>query len=562
MIDQFPPALILMIGSLLIPLLRRRLQSAYMLLLPVAGLAHLLGFSPGEYGQIRIFDYALTLVRIDGLSLAFGYVFHIAALLSVVYALHVKDNAQHVAGLFYAGCAIGALFAGDLITLFVYWELTAISSVFLIWSRRTDRAYAAGMRYLVVQICSGMILLAGILLHLSETGSIAFTGLGLNGPGTTLILIAIGIKCAFPLLHSWLPDAYPEATATGTVFLSAFTTKLAVYALARGFPGTEILIPIGAAMTAFPMFYAVIENDLRRVLSYSLNIQLGFMVVGIGIGTETSLNGTAAHAFTHVLYKALLFMSMGAVLYRTGTAKASELGGLYRSMPLTTVFCIVGAASISAFPFFSGFVSKSFIVWSVANGHYVLTWVVLVFASAGALIYVGIRIPYLAFFSRDSGIRCREAPLNMLVAMGAAAAMCVLIGILPKILYDILPHAVDFEPYTMDHVIVQYQLLSFSALAFVLLKRTGIYPSVLRSMNLDADWTYRRLLPGIVRVVARAGGSAGNPVLRGGKALVAAAISGCRLYHGPQGILSRTWTTGTAVLVVTIVLAAFLIYCF
>lgn len=562
MIDQFPPALILMIGSLLIPLLRGRLQSAYMLLLPVAGLIHLLGFSPGEYGQVRIFDYSLTLVRIDGLSLAFGYVFHIAALLGVVYALHVKDNTQHVAGLFYAGSAIGALFAGDLITLFVCWELTAISSVFLIWSRRTDRAYAAGMRYLIVQICSGMILLAGILLHLRETGSIAFTGLGLNGPGTTLILIAIGIKCAFPLLHNWLPDAYPEATVTGTVFLSAFTTKLAVYALARGFPGTEILIPIGAAMTAFPMFYAVIENDLRRVLSYSLNIQLGFMVVGVGIGTEISLNGTAAHAFTHVLYKALLFMSMGAVLFRTGTAKASELGGLYRSMPLTTVFCIVGAASISAFPFFSGFVSKSFIIWAAANGHYVLTWVVLVFASAGALIYIGIRIPYLAFFSRDSGIRCREAPLNMLVAMGAAAAMCVLIGIVPKPLYDILPHAVDFEPYTIDHVIAQYQLLFFSALAFVLLKRTAIYPSVLRSINLDADWAYRRLLPGIVRIVARAGGSAGNPILRGGRALVAAAISGCRQTHGPQGILSRTWTTGTAVLVATISLAAFLIYCF
>ena len=562
MIDQFPPALILMIGSLLIPLLRGRLQSAYMLLLPVAGLAHLLGFSPGEYGQIRIFDYSLTLVRIDGLSLAFGYVFHIAALLSVVYALHVKDNAQHVAGLFYAGSALGALFAGDLITLFVYWELTAISSVFLIWSRRTDRAYAAGMRYLIVQICSGMILLAGILVHLRETGSIAFSELGLNGLGTMLILIAFGIKCAFPLLHSWLPDAYPEATVTGTVFLSAFTTKLAVYAIARGFPGTEILVPIGAAMTVFPVLYAVIENDLRRGLAYSLNIQLGFMVVGIGIGTEMSLNGTAAHAFTHVLYKALLFMSMGAVLYRTGTAKASELGGLYRSMPLTTVFCIVGAASISAFPFFSGFVSKSFIVWAVADGHYVLTWMALLFASAGALIYIGIRIPYLAFFSRDSGIRCREAPLNMLVAMGAAAAMCVLIGIVPKPMFDILPYAVDYQPYTVDHVITQYQLLFFSALAFVLLKRTGIYPSVLRSINLDADWAYRRLLPGIARAVARAGGSAGNPILQGGKALVAAAISGSREYHGPRGILSRTWTTGTAVLVVTIFLAAFLIYCF
>ena len=562
MIDQFPPALIFIVGSLLIPFLRGRLQSAYMLLLPVAGFVHMLGLAPGEYCQIGIFGYTLNLVRIDKLSLVFGYIFHIAAFLGVIYALHLKDNTQHVAGLFYAGGAIGALFAGDLITLFVFWELTAISSVFLIWSRRTDRACAAGMRYLIVQVCSGMILLAGILVHLRETGSIAFTGLELNSLGTTLIFIAFGIKCAFPLLHNWLSDAYPEATVTGTVFLSAFTTKLAVYALARGFPGTEILIPIGAAMTVFPMFYAVIENDLRRVLTYSLNIQLGFMVVGIGIGTEMSLNGTAGHAFNHVLYKALLFMSMGAVMYRTGTANASELGGLYKSMPLTTVFCIIGAASISAFPFFNGFVSKSFILWEVADGHYILTWVALLFASAGVLLYTGIRIPYLAFFGDDSGFRCREAPLNMLVAMGATAVLCVLIGIIPKPFYEILPYAVHYEPYTVDHVITQYQLLFFSALAFLVLKRTGIYPPVLRSVNLDTDWVYRRLLPGIVRVVAREGGTLGNSILRGGRTLAAATVSGCRQYHGPQGILAQTWLTGSAVLIVTIFLAVFLIYCF
>jgi len=562
MIDPYPPALILMMGSLLIPLLRGRLQSAYMLLLPVAGLAYLIGLTPGEYWKIGIFDYAITMVRIDRLSLVFGYIFHIAALLSVVYALHVKDNAQHVAGLFYAGSAVGALFAGDLITLFVFWELTAVSSVFLIWSRRTNRAYAAGMRYLIVQVCSGMILLAGILIHLRETGSIAFSDFGLNGLGTTLVFVAFGIKCAFPLLHNWLSDAYPEATVTGTVFLSAFTTKLAVYALARGFPGTEILIPIGAAMTVFPMFYAVIENDLRRVLAHSLNIQLGFMVVGIGIGTQMALNGTAAHAVTHVIYKALLFMSMGAVLYRTGTARASELGGLYRSMPQTTAFCIVGAASISAVPFFNGFVSKSFILWAVADGHYVLTWLVLLFASAGVLLYTGIRIPYLAFFSEDSGIRCSEAPLNMRVAMGAAAGICILIGIIPKPLYGILPYEVNYEPYTVDHLVTQYQLLLFSALAFVVLKRTGIYPSVLRSVNLDTDWAYRRLVPGIVGVVARVGDSAGGSFIEGGKALVSATVSGCRQYHGPQSILGRTWLTGTAVLVVTIFLAAFMIFCF
>ena len=305
--------------------------------------------------------------------------------------------------------------------------------------------------------------------------------------GPTLILVAFGIKAAFPLLHNWLQDAYPEATVTGTVFLSAFTTKLAIYALARGFPGTEMLVWVGATMTAFPIFYAVIENDLRRVLAYSLNNQLGFMVVGIGIGTELSLNGTVAHAFSHILYKSLLFMSMGAVLFRTGTIKGSELGGLYKTMPWTAGFCIIGAASISAFPLFSGFISKSLIVSAAAHeGHWVV-WLVLLFASAGVFHHSGIKIPYFAFFQHDSGKRPEEAPTNMLVAMGIAAFFCVGIGMYPKPLYDILPYSVNFIPYTTTHVVTQLQLLFFSALAFGFLMRTGLYPPELRSTNLDFD---------------------------------------------------------------------------
>ena len=286
---------------------------------------------------------------------------------------HVKDRVQQVATLFYAGSAIGGVFAGDLITLFLYWEGTAVASVFLIWARRTEGAYRTGMRYLIIQVLSGVLLLAGLLVRYDATGSIEFEAMTLGSLGTWLIFIGFGIKCAFPLLHNWLQDSYPAATITGTVILSAFTTKMAVYALARGFPGTELLIYIGAVMTLFPIFFAEIENDLRRVLAYSLNNQLGFMVVGVGVGTPMALNGTAAHAFCHILYKALLFMSVGAVLYRTGTSKASELGGLYKTMPKTMVCCVIGAASISAFPLFSGFVSKSLILSaSATTGHWVV----------------------------------------------------------------------------------------------------------------------------------------------------------------------------------------------
>ncbi len=493
MTANLPPGLIIILGALFVPLFRGRGQTLYMIALPVVSLVQLFGLPHGEFGQVSFLSYTLTIIRVDSLSLVFGIIFHIAAFLSVLYALHVKDSVQHVAGLIYAGSAIGAVFAGDLVSLFVYWELTAVSSAFLIWARRTERSYEAGMRYLIIQVASGLLLLVGVIFHAQKTGDITFGFLGLDGLGAQLIFVAIGIKCAFPLLHNWLQDSYPEATVTGTVFLSAFTTKLAVYALARGYPGTEILIWIGAMMTAFPIFYAVIENDLRRVLAYSLNNQLGFMVVGVGIGTELALNGTVAHAFTHIIYKALLFMSMGAVLFRTGTINGSELGGLYKSMPYTTFFCIVGAASISAFPLFSGFVSKSLIMTSVADGAYLWAWLVLLFASAGVFHHSGIKIPFFAFYAHDSGIRCKEAPWNMLLAMGIATFLCIGIGVYPGPLYQLLPYTVDYVPYTATHVITQLQLLLFSALAFAVLKRTGIYPLELKATNLDTDWFYRIL---------------------------------------------------------------------
>ena len=343
-----------------------------------------------------------------------------------------------------------------------------------------------------MQIVSGLLLITGIAMQYSQTGSILFERMDLHSIASCLLFLAFGIKCAFPFLHTWLVDAYPEATPTGTVFLSAFTTKTAVYALTRGFPGEEILVYIGTTMACFPIFYAVIENDLRRTLSYSMINQIGFMVCGIGVGSTLAINGVVAQVFNHVIFKQLLFMSMGAVLYRTGRINGTDLGGLYKSMPWTAGFCIVGAASISAFPLFSGFVSKSMIMTAVGNEGHLGVWLCLLFASAGVFHHAGIKIPYFAFFAHDSGIRTKEAPLNMLVAMGLAAAICVFNGIFPQVLYGLLPHPVDYVPYTLTHVIAQTQLLFFSALAFTVLMLTKVYPPELRSVNIDFDWVYRK----------------------------------------------------------------------
>ena len=557
---DFPVALILILGGVLVPLFRGRLRIAYMLLLPLAAFAHLLTLPLGTFGQVELLGQTLVLMRIDRLSLLFGYIFLIASLLNVIYALHVKDTLQHVAGLIYAGSTLGAVFAGDLMTLFVYWEFTAVSSVMMIWARQDDTAFRTGLRYLLVQLLSGMFLLAGALLHWRATGSLEFGLIGLAGPGGALILIAFGIKSAFPLLHNWLQDAYPEATPTGTVILSAFTTKLGIYALARAYPGTEMLIWIGTLMTAFPIFYAVIENDLRRVLAYSMNNQLGFMVVGIGIGSELAINGAVAHAFADILFKGLLFMSMGAVLLRTGTAKGSELGGLYKSMPWTAGFCLVGAASISAVPLFSAFVTKSMILAAAAEQGYLWVWLVLMFASAGVVEHAGVKIPYFAFFAHDSGIRCKEAPRNMLIAMAITAALCIGIGVFPQTLYAILPHAVTYEPYTASHVVAQLQLLFFAVLGVFWLIRTGLYPPELRSLNLDSDWFYRAFLH---KLALQAGATIARAQATLGSGLYAVALrlhAQLQRHHGPQSALARTWPTGSMALWAVVMLLAYLVF--
>ncbi len=493
MINPIPPALIFIAGALFIPVFRGSFKQAWMLLITISGMLNLIYTAPGIYWTMNFLDFELVLFRVDRLSLLFGYIFHIISFITIIYIMHVKKNVEYVAGFLYAGAALGVIFAADFFSFFVFWEMLTVGSVMLIWQRRTKKAQAAGFRYLMVHAFGGLVLLAGIIMYINEQGSLAFNYIGLDGLASLLIFLGMGLNCAWPLLHSWLTDAYPEATIGGAVFLSAFTTKTAVYALARAYPGTEVLIWIGVVMAAFPIFYAVIENDLRRVLAYSLINQVGFMVVGIGIGTNLAVNGAIAHAFNDILFKALLFMSVGAAMYRTGSANATGLGGLYKSMPLTALFCIVGAASISAFPLFSGFVSKSMVMEAAAHDHMSTVWLVLLFASAGVFHHAGIKIPYFAFYSHDAGHRVKEAPLNMLVAMGIAAFLCLFNGVFPQFLYSILPYQdVHYEPYTATHVFSQLQLLFFSALAFVLLLMSGIYPSEIRAVNLDADWLYRK----------------------------------------------------------------------
>ncbi len=515
-VDWVHPGFVLILGAWLVPLLKGTTKRWFLVGLPAAALVDCFLLKPGTYGVVRFAGQEVVFGRVDPLSLVFCYVFALMALVGMIYALHVEDDAQHMAALTYAGSALGATLAGDFLSLFLFWELMAVSAALIVWLRRKPEAGAAGFRYLLVHVFGGLCLLGGIALHWSQTGSLVFSDMSpyAGSAAFILILVAFLLNAAVPPLGAWLPDAYPEAPVTGAVFLTAFTTKSAVYTLIRGFAGTEVLMWLGASMAVYGVVYAVLENDARRLLAYHIISQVGYMVCGVGIGTALALNGASAHAFAHILYKALLFMGAGAVLQMTGLRKLSDMGGLYKTMPLTLGLYMVGAFAISAVPLFSGFVSKSMVVSAAGESHYPGIFLVLTLASAGTFLHTGLKLPWFMFFGEDRGLKApigKEPPKNMLVAMGIAAAACVLIGVFPSLLYAHLPFPADYIPYTPRHVVATLGLLGFTALGFfLLLKQLDPEPTV----SLDTDWFYRRgltaTLPLVEGALARVDGVVGQ----------------------------------------------------
>jgi multicomponent Na+:H+ antiporter subunit D len=490
-----PPALALFIAAALLPFVQGRIRDAVLLIAPLLALWCLWSVPDGNVIALRWLGYDLVPLKGDALSRWFATVFAIMAFAGNLFALNQANRTELVAIQLYAGSALGAVFAGDLVSLFVFWEFMALASVLVIWSNG-ERARAAGLRYLIIHLFGGVVLMAGVAAQVLATGSTAFAAMKLGSLATWLIFAGFLLNAASPPLSAWLPDAYPTSSWSGMVVLSAFTTKTAVYVLLRGFPGTELLIWAGMIMIFYGIVYAILENDMRRILAYSIVNQVGFMLVGIGIGSDLALNGAASHAFAHILYKALLLMSAGSVLYMTGKSKCTDLGGLYQSMPITAVCGIIGALSISAFPLTSGFVTKSMINDAAGYAGLTTIWLLLAAGAAGVFLHAGIKFPWFVFFQKDSGLRPKDPPWNMRAAMILVSALCILFGIAPGILYQYLPFKSQFVPYTADHVVTQLQLLLFSGLAFFLL--LGLLKRTL-TITLDVDWFYRSLGPAIAR---------------------------------------------------------------
>ncbi|HYC48625.1 MAG TPA: Na(+)/H(+) antiporter subunit D [Burkholderiales bacterium] len=549
------PALVLILGAVAIAVLRGHARSGLVVTLPLLALYLLWSLPDGTHAHIRFLELDLQPLAIDKLSRLFGTVFAIMLLAGGLFGLNQQSRVELPAAFVYGGAAIGVTLAGDLVTLFVCWELMAIGSTVVIWSGAAG-AYRASMRYLSIHLLGGVLLMAGIAGHVAAGGSVAFDRLSLDSAAHWLILAGFLVNVGAPPLSAWLPDAYPEASWSGMVFLSAFTTKTAVYVLLRGFPGVELLVYIGLFMIFYGIVYALLENDMRRILAYSIVNQVGFMVVGIGLGTQMALNGAAAHAFTHIIYKALLLMSAGSVLLMTGRRKCTDLGGLFRSMPVTAVCGIVGALAISSFPLTSGFVSKSMISQAAADEHLLYVWLALAAASAGVFLHAGIKFPWFVFFQKDSGLRPPDPPWNMRLAMIFFAVLCIGLGVAPGPLYALLPYPIDYVPYTAAHVVTQLQLLLFSGLAFFVM--LGLLRRTL-TITLDVDWLYRVPLPAIARALSRSWATAARSV--GAAVVPRLRDTGARFYreHGLEGLAARTSPTGSMALWLMIMLLAYLL---
>ncbi|OQX53368.1 MAG: Na(+)/H(+) antiporter subunit D [Candidatus Aminicenantes bacterium 4484_214] len=485
----FPPALILVAGAMLLPLLMKKIRPWIYVIFPLLTLLWIIWLPTGEGAHLSLGNFNLVLVHKDALSFIFGLIFSFIALAGSIYSFHLKDTAHLCASLLYAAGALGVTFAGDFLTLFIFWETMAFTSLYLIWARRKKESYQAGFRYLIYHALGGGILLAGLVLHFQQAGSLAITSLQTqDGLGAWLILVGVVINAAVPPLHTWLADAYPKATVTGAVFLSAFTTKAAVYVLLRVFPGWEVLLVAGSIMTVYGVVFAILANDIRGILSYHIISQVGYMVAGVGVGTTMGLNGSAAHAFSHILYKALLFMGTGAVLEATGRYKLTDLGGLSKKLKAPLILYMIAAFSISGVPLFNGFISKSMVVAAAEEAHHSWAMFLMLLASVGTFLSVGLKLPYFTWGGKDKGLQVKKLPANMYVAMTLVAFICILHGVMPGLLYQLLPFPVDYHPYSTSHLLETIQILSFTLVGFWLARRK-LVPHA--QIALDVDWLYR-----------------------------------------------------------------------
>ena len=504
----FPPAFVVLGAALLVALLSRQVGHAL-----GGGAAALVAvwaylIPAGTYLPVRLFGFEAVLFYVDGASRLMGIIFGLIGAAAVLYSYASRaDNRQTAYALSYVGSSLGAVFAGDWLTLLFFWELMAVTSTVLVWHYGGE-AVRAGFRYALLHGIGGSLLMGAIIWHYVEVGSFLFGAADGMTAGIPAVLAAlgIGVNVGFVGLHAWLPDTYPRPHVAASVFLCVYTTKTGVYGMYRAFPeGDLALAYMGGAMAVFGVFFALLQNDMRRLLSYHIQSQVGYMIAGVGIGTALASAGAFAHVYNHILYKSLLFMTVGVIIYRTGEENLKHLGGLRKQMPLTAAVFTVAALSIAGFPGFNGFVSKGMVIAAAHDEHLDALWWLLIVGGVGTFMSF-IKLGYYAFFHGESDVEVRDANRGQSVAMVVVGALCVLYGVYPDALFGLLPGtgAAKAHPFTIGHLGEGFALAIAGLIGFYVTKeplsKVGRVPDVDAIYNPLAFYGTR----GVVRAVTEA----------------------------------------------------------
>lgn len=439
---------------------------------------------------VFISGITFDLLRIDGLSWLFGLIFSLIAVICGIYSLGTTYRGEKCASLIYAGSSIGVVLAGDWISFICFWEMMAVASCYLVWAGKTQDAVRASYRYLVFHLVGGNLLLAGTVL-LCAGGNFSVELIGEpTSLGPWLIFLGVAINAAMPPFHTWAKDAYPESTPSGTVYMGSFTTKVAIYALIRLFAGTQWLVPLGAVMAVFGACMALLENDLRRLLSYHIVSQLGMMIAALGTGLAEGIDGAALHGAYNILYKGVLLMGAGAIFTVTGKRKISDLAGLYRKMPLTAICFLIGSLAIAGMPLLNGFTSKALIMDALHNGHFTFSYWMVTLAGVGTWLSITLKINYFVFFRKEEkAFSCKNVPIHMQAAMVVCTGLCIITGLFPQTFYGLTPFGTTAHPFTFEHI-AEYAALFIGATGAFILFRKRMEPHDV--ITLDVDWIYRR----------------------------------------------------------------------
>lgn len=489
------PGLIMIAMGLLVMALPERLRRPAYIAAPILALACSLQLNETSEMVYRISSkLSIDMISFDRLSLIFMTAFCIVSLIAAIYSAGSNNRFEMGFALMYAGSNMGVVLSGDVLSLIIFWELSAIASCYVVYARRTRKSTRAAFRYILVHGFGGNMLLVGIISYIAKYGMDITNITGAQDFTFWMIFIGVAVNAAVPPLNSWMPDSYPESTIGGTIYLASFTTKSAIYVMIRFFAGTEWLVYVGAFMAIYGILMALLENDLRRLFCYHIISQLGYIVASLAMGPGYGIDGAAAHTFNNIMYKGTLLMCAGAVLYATGRRKISELGGLGRQMPLTAVCFLIASFAISGMPFLNGFASKALVMHAVSEGGYELVSFLLTTASVGTWMSIALKINYFVFFGKPVSGKpfpaeeLKSVPVNMKIGMVLGAAACTVTGVMPKLVYNLTPSMTDGHPFTVEHI-VEYLVLfaGGTVIFFLFISKMKVHDQ----LSLDFDWFYR-----------------------------------------------------------------------